>query len=280
MCTHICIRMQHFGEDCDEPVHASTVGVFLLSIFMMCIPFALNDTEAGKANSILFISLPPDGNQTVANTALITGVQPGVVVFEFGNYTWVHIICGVTGLEALLLWAKLCKISNNTTFTYSNIFRIGGLHTANNEFWAFVGFYHVILIMLLLSPISLHALVLFVWCIVSTMSTICEPGEDHEDDSPRSEVYCNRIAAVCCYIFISGVLFVIDGRMNRTIVDNVPSLNIDLLFMQFVVDTLLVVTHMSVQVQITTCYYARLVYTFLCGGVVVYFLVSGQGNRY
>jgi hypothetical protein len=267
--------IQYYGGDIEEQINTQTLSVFLLSIAMVSIPFTLRDTEAGNSSSILFISLPPDGNQTMANNALITGMKPGVVVFEFNNYTWAHILCATAGIEVLLLWVKLCKIETNTPFTQAKVLNIGGLYTANNEFWVFVGLHHAIFIMLLISPISLHSLVLFVWCIVATFSKICEPGEEHDDDSPRSEIYFNRIAAVFCYTLLSGVLFVVDTRMNRQIIGDVAALNTDLIFIQFVIDTLLVIAHVSVQVEITTCYYVRLSYTFTCWGLVVYFLAWG-----
>jgi hypothetical protein len=275
---YVNFTMQNFGFD--EPVRTSTITVSILSICMVCVPFALRDTEAGKASSVLFISLEPDGNQTVANHALLTGAKTGIQAFEFANYTWAHVICALAGLEALLLWVNLCKFGNSLPFTQATVLSIGGLHTANNEFWGFVGLHHVIFIMLLLSPISLHALVLFVWCIVSAISTMCEPSEEYEDDLPRGEVYFNRVTAAFFYTFISGILVVIDARMNRKSIGEVPSLHVDLLFTQFVLDTLLVVVHASTHVDITTCYFARLAYTFMCGGVVQYFLAWGCGVRY
>jgi hypothetical protein len=262
--------MADYGLDTNELPSMCTLTVYVLSIFLMCIPFALHGGEASEGSSVLFISLPPEGNQTIANEALVLGIKPGVLAFEFQNHFWVHVICVAAGIEALLLWAKVGTMTDSLPFTHTTVISIGGLYTANNEFWFFVGLHHVVLIMVLLSPMSLHALFLFTWCVVCIISIVCEPSDDNDDDSPHGEVHCNRVVFIFFYVFILCCLFVVDARMNRKTIGDIPWFHTDLLFTQILVDILLISA--AIQVDIITCYYARLMYTLTCGGIGVCFL--------
>ena len=255
----------------DEP-NISTLVVCVLSIFLICIPFALRGGGGIEGSSVLFISLPPAMNQTMANEALIKGIKPGVLVFEYENRFWAHVICAAAGVEALILWVKVGTMSDSKSFTYTKVLNIGGLYTANTEFCFFVGMHHVVFIMLLLSPISFHALFLFVWVIVGILSKICEPSDDHEEDSLHGEVYCNRVVYTVFFALVLGMLSVVDARMNRANLAYIPGVQVNLLFTQLFIDACLAIVHASIQVDIATCYYARLMYTFVCGGLVVCFL--------
>jgi hypothetical protein len=267
--------MQFYGGDLEDQVTSSTLVVCLVSLIMICVPFTLSTAKFANSSSMLYISLPPTGNQTVANDAILYGYRPELVVFQLDNYTWAHFICILAGIEILLLWSNLSKIGNNIQFTQENVVKIGGLYTANNEFWVYVGSHHVIIFILLLSPLSFHALLLFAWVVVTTISKLCEPREEQNDDDHRSETYYNHVIVLFGCIFISCALFVVDGRMTQKSIDYLPKSHIDLLFVQFLIDSLLVVSHVSGHSDLDKCYYFRLTYTFACWLMVIIFLASG-----
>jgi hypothetical protein len=264
--------MPHFELDTNEIPSASTVAVCVFSILLIFIPLALRGGAGSEGSSVIFISTPPEGNQTIANEAMMAGLKPGALVFELTNHWWAHVICVAAGVEALLLWFKLCTMGDSPSFKHTTVISIGGLYTANNEFWLFTVLHHIVIIMLLLSPMSFHALILLVVCIVAVMSTMCEPGEDHEEDAPRGEVYCNRVASIFFYIFVGCIFLLLDARVNARTLGSLPDIREDLLFSQFFFNVLLVLVHVSIHVDISTCYYARLVYTWVCGGITVIFL--------
>ena len=188
--------MQFYGVDLEEQVSSSTLMVGLISVLMMLVPFSMSPEEDANWSSVLFIALPPDGNQTVANAAILSGAKQGSIVFEIDNYVCAHIVCVMAAIEVLLLWTKVVKIGDNIPFTQANILRVGGLYTANSEFWFFVAAHHIVLFMLLLSPLSFHALFLFVWITITAVAKICEPREDVDDDAPHTESYFNHIVVV------------------------------------------------------------------------------------
>lgn len=267
--------MQFYGVNMEEPINSCTLAVAFIAIFMICLPFSLSNETNANQSSVLFISLPPPGNQTTANTAILSGAKPGLVVFELDNYMCAHGMCVLAALEILLLWIKVVKIGDDVPFTHANILRIGGLYTANNEFWFFVALHHIVLFMLLLSPLSFHALFLFVWSTITTIAKLCEPREEVDDDSPHSEPYFNHIVIVLGYALMSGLLFVVDGRMTRKSISDISNLHIDSLFIQFVINTLLVVSHASGHSSVATCYYIRIGYTFVCWTLLIFFLLEG-----
>lgn len=256
----------------DDSLTVSTIIVCAWSILLICIPFALHGGDGVEGSSVLFVSIPPAMNHTMSNAALLRGIKPDVTLFELENRFWAHCICIAAALEALLLWAKVSNMSDVKDFTYSNVIRIGGLYTANTEFWFFVGLHHTVFIMLLLSPMSLHSLLLFVWVGVGTLSAMCAPSDDHDEDSTHGEVYCNRVTSTFFLVLVLCILFALDARMNRSNIGYIPEVQTNLLVTQFFIDVFLTIVHVSIHVDTATCYYARLVYTFTCGVLVVCFL--------
>ena len=256
----------------DESIDVSTLVVFVWSILLACVPLALRGGGGIKGFSVLYVSLPPPMNQTMANEAFLDGIKPGVTAFEIGNRFWAHVICVAAGLEALLLWAQVRKMRDSKPFTYTNVVNTGGLYTANTEFWFYVGMHHTVFIMLLLSPMSFHSLLLFVYVGVGAIYAMCQPSEDHEEDNSHSEVYLNRVSSTFFLIFIFGILVAVDARMNQPSLGYIPVMRVNLLLTQFFIDVMLTIVHVSIHVDILTCYYARLVYTYVCGGLVVSFL--------
>jgi hypothetical protein len=267
--------MQFYGVDFEEQISSSTLIVGLISVIMMLLPFSLSPEQDANWSSVLFIALPPDGNQTVANAAILSGANQGSIVFEIDNYVCAHLVCVMAAIEVLLLWTKVVKIDDNVPFTQANILRIGGLYTANSEFWFFVAAHHIVLFMLLLSPLSFHALFLFICITITTMAKLCEPTEEVDDDSVHSESYLNHVVIVSGYALFSALLFVVDGRMTRKSISDVQSSHIDLLFTQFVINTLLVVSHASGHFSLAACHYVRLSYTFICWILLMSSLLVG-----
>jgi hypothetical protein len=251
--------------------------VIVLCVLVIAIPFALVENATGSTEkTILFIGIAPDGNQTVSNAIMSVGTTIDALVFELDSYIWAHIACLCAAAEAALLWGKIRSIHADVSIlTQSLVLSYGGAYTANNEFWSFVGVHHTILLMLIMAPISLHALLLFVLVYVSAMSSLCEPVMDDSEDSSHLEVYTNHVVSICVRVVCTLALIVVDQRLNRTVFMQI-GVRGDALVLQIIFDLLLVMLHASPEIGIVNCYLGRVVYTFACAATIMWWLCSGR----
>ena len=97
----------------------------------------------------------------------------------------------------MFLWAKVRYIYTEVSpFTIDTVLSHGGMYTANNEFWVFMWLHHMVLLLLTLTPISIHSIVVLTLVYVATISAICKPNNDHGHEDARNEIYTNRIVSL------------------------------------------------------------------------------------
>jgi hypothetical protein len=259
----------------EDRLLAYTIVVVVLCVLVLVIPFFVSgNTTLPDEKTIVFISIVPDGNQSVSTAVMSVGTTIDTLVFELDSYIWAQIACICTAAEAVLLWGKVRSIyRDESVLTQSLVLSYGGAYTANNEFWSFVGVHHVILLMLTMAPISLHALLLFVLVYVSAMSSVCEPVHEDVEDSSHLEVYTNHVVSICVRVICTIVLVVVDQRLNRSVFAE-TGMRGDSLMLQVFFDLVLVMLHASPDIGIVYCYLGRVVYTFSCAVTIMWWLCS------
>lgn len=260
----------------EDKLCSLTVIVGVLCGLVAVAPFALFGDDGLAEKTIIFVSQAPAGNQTVSTAVISVGVTLDAVVFELDSYIWAHLGCLITAAEAALLWGKVRSIyQDESILTQSLVLSYGGAYTANNEFWTFIGGHHVILLMLTMSPISIHALILLVLVYVSAMSSLCEPVVDDTEDTSHLEVYTNHVVSVCTRVICTLILVVIDQRLNRLVFMGLGA-RADGLVIQLFLDLVLVMLHASPEIGIVTCYLGRVVYTFASAVTIMWWLCLGR----
>jgi hypothetical protein len=249
-------------------------GVFFASMVVVLLPIALYDTPYRK--STIFIGIPPMGNNTISGNMLLVDNRLDVMVMQLNGDLCAHIVCILAAIEACLLWFKTgCIQSDVSPYTYSNVLRHGGVYTANNEFWLFVAVQHVLITMVVVSPVSIHALLLLVFLYVSLISTLCEPENDTHEESESdmfSEKRVNHVAAIYIYGGLTFILIAVDQRLNGTTFKSI-GVGSGAFFIQMLFDLLLVMVHASPQTSLFSCYLWRLVYVFACACSVIWWMI-------
>jgi hypothetical protein len=247
-------------------------GVVFASILVMLLPIALYKTPYRK--SLIFIGIPPIGNNTISGNMLLVDNKVDVIVMQLNGDLCAHVVCVLAAFEAILLWFKMGGIQSDISpFTYSVVLRHGGVYTANNEFWLFVAVHHLVLMMVVVSPVSIHALLLLVFLYVSLISTLCEPENDtHEEGEPDYvEKRMNRVAVICIYGVLTFILIAVDQRLNGMTFENI-GVGSGACFIQVIFDVILVMFHSSPQAGLLSCYLLRLVYVFTCAISVIWWM--------
>lgn len=228
-----------------------------------------------QRTSVVFLSIPPMGNQTVSSNILMAGGTVDVLVFQMNSDLSAHVVCVLTAIEGVLLWWKVCGISSDDSlFTESVVLRHGGMYTANHEFWLFVVIHHVVLVMVVLSPLSIHALLLLVFSYVTLMSMLCEPRNDTCDDSDLesfTEKGVNRVAVLLLYILVTFMLLTVDQRLNMATFERI-GLGSGAFLLQWVADLVLILIHSPAQTSLLTCYLSRIAYVFACATTIIWWM--------
>jgi hypothetical protein len=262
-------------------LHLTGWGVFFASIVVVLLPMALYETPHRK--SLVFVGIPPMGNNTISGNTLFLDNRVDVFVMQLNGDFCAHFICVLVALEAILLWYKIRGIesdnsvrsmgSDMSAYTDSAILRHGGLYTANNEFWLFVAVHHLVLMMVVVSPVSMHALLLLVIVYIYLISVLCGPDKDlHEQDESISlEQRVNHVAVVCICGGLTFMLITIDQRLNDMTFESI-GVGSGAFFVQVFSDLILVMVHASPQTGLLSCQLTRLIYVFTCGISVIWWM--------
>jgi len=249
--------------------------VGFVGVVIVLLPMAFYGVD--HRTSVVFVSLTPMGNQTDSSNILMADGKADVLTFQLNSDLSAHVVCVLAAIECVLLWWKVCGISSDDSlFTESVVLQHGGMYTANNEFWLFVGIHHVVLVMVVLSPLSIHALLLLVFSYVTLMSMLCESRNDTCDDSdlgPSTEKAVNRVAVLFLHTMVIFTLIVIDQRLNMATFERI-GLGSGAVILQGGVDLVLVLVHSPSQISLLTCYLSRIVYVFTCAGMIIWWMCS------
>jgi hypothetical protein len=251
-----------------------TVIVATLCCVVVFVPFGLYSLKPHRDTSVVFIGVPPAGNNSVSARTLYTEKKLTALTFEFDSRFWAHFACFLASCEAMLIWAKVrCIYTEASPFTIDTVLSHGGVYTSNNEFWVFMWLHHMVLLLLTLNPISIHSLVVLVLVYVATISTICEPNNDHGYEDARSEIYTNRVMSLSGRALLLVCLITVDQRLNRTTFVASSDARNDALPLQLLIDTLLILAHASPEADILTCYMVRTAHTLASAVVLIFWLV-------
>jgi hypothetical protein len=237
-----------------------------LCFLAVCVPFGLYATPARK--TVLFIGVPPMGNVTTSLNVLSNTGKMDVVLFYVNSELCAHVCCLLAVAEIGMLWYKQqCVDLDDAIFVKSSILRHGGVYTANSEFWSFVCVHHVILLAVVASPLSIHALLLIVLSYTSLLAMLCTPTDDtyeiDVDQCGTMEVYLNKGVKLCTCAVLTLLLVVIDRRINGSTFERV-GWGSGAFFSQIVFDICLVVVHKQPGLGLSMSYMARMVYMFSC----------------
>jgi hypothetical protein len=247
--------------------------VGLASILIALLPMALFGADYKK--SLVFLSIPPPGNNTISSNILITAQKVDVITMQINGDLFSQLVCLLAAVEAGLLWLKLRDVSmDDSLFTRSVVLRYGGLHTANSEFFLFILIHHVVLLMVAASPLSIHALLFLVVSYVALMFMLCEPAHDAgEENESKSfdEQRVNRVGLLFALVIVTFVLFAIDQRLNMSTIDSAGWTS-GALFIQCFCDLAIVMVHASQHVSLVLCYLSRIAYVYVSAGTIIWWM--------
>jgi hypothetical protein len=244
-------------------------------LIAVLLPFAFHPTE--HRTSVLFLAVPPLGNNTFSANILISNMKTDIIAMQMNGDLWAHFVCVLAALEAALLFMKFCAISSEDDLnSEKEILRHGGMYTAEMEFWLFVFIHHTILVLVVNSPVSVHALLLMVFVYVRFISYLCEATKDTcQDDfiDNFTEKKAIRVMIVVVYGLMTCILITIDQRMNMATVSS-NGLQSIALFAQFFFDVLLMMIHAPADTTLVLSCLSRIIYTFACAGTMILWLCS------
>jgi hypothetical protein len=256
-----------------ETLNKIGCAVGVVGILIVMVPMAFYGDDYRR--SVVFMSISPSGNNTVSSKIILTDYKTDVMTMQLNADLFAHMVCFLAALEGGLLWWKVCGIeSEDSVFTESVVLRHGGMCTANHEFWLFVVVHHVVLVMVVVSPVCIHALLLLVFSYVALMFMCCEPANDTCDDSDldaSTEKHVNRVAVFFAYTVITFILIMVDQRLNMATFESI-GWGVVALYMQCFFDLVIVLVHTPREVSLLTCYLSRMVYVFACASTVLWWM--------
>jgi len=262
-----------------ELVQRLGIVVYVMCIMVTVLPVSFYSVHPRV--SLIFIGVPEDGaSSTSTNRILSMGVVE-VYTLSLENDGWAHIVCIFIAVEAMLLWCKVYSLLADQpgTFVTMVVSRYGCTKIQIKEFWLLVFSHHLVMFMVVLSPVSLHALFLLVFLYVLMLSTICTGNDSGsvEDfytfqqgsSTVPDESYMKRLAPTCVYA-VSVLMFAsLQPRLNAVSFESIGSRSLTF-WIQVAFDLILGLVHTHPRIGVVSCYLLRLVYIFLCATTIMW----------